>query len=155
MLFRFAGICALAWLVAAKPKKGGKGNGLDGLEGLDGLSDLTNMAEQLKDAKENPEKAQKALNMMDPDSLGDSMANMMVMAMDKDGNGVLSKEEIDAVPMGDQGDMKGNAEEMFGQMDLDGDGEVTRKEAKVYFSKLGNTLKGMSGMMGSTKKTDL
>ena len=98
----------------------------------------------------------------------------------QDGNGVLSKEEIDAVPMGDQGDMKGNAEvrsesdiilsylihsaviskkletrrdipgsrylkqcvhdadmvnssetfgspqEMFGQMDLDGDGEVTR-----------------------------
>ena len=33
---------------------------------------------------EQPEKAKNALNMMDPESLGDSMANMMVMAMDKD-----------------------------------------------------------------------
>mmetsp|Transcript_29938 Transcript_29938/g.48365 ORF Transcript_29938/g.48365 Transcript_29938/m.48365 type:complete len:155 (-) Transcript_29938:108-572(-) len=154
MLFRFAGICALA-LVAAKPKGGKGGNGLDGLDGLSGLSELTNMAEQLKDAKENPEKAAEALNMMNPDTLGDSMANMMVMAMDKDQNGILSKEEIDAVPKGDQDIMEGNAEEMFPQMDLDGDGEVSRKEAKVYFAKLGNALKGMSGMMGSSKKTDL
>jgi len=132
---------------------------MDGLDGLSGLSELTNMAEQLKDAKENPEKAAEALNMMNPDTLGDSMANMMVMAMDKDNDGVLSKEEIAAVPLGDTGDMKGDmtgkAEEMFSQMDLDGDGEVSRKEAKVYFAKLGNALKGMSGMMGSSKKTDL
>ena len=67
---------------------------------------------------------------------GDSMANMMVMAMDKDHwwpseirsnlgpwwpwtpacarsedkDGVLSKEEIASVPLGDQGDMNGKAE---------------------------------------------
>eukprot|EP00435_Cladocopium_sp_Y103_P039350 s2216_g10.t1 len=129
MLFRLAGICAFAWLVAAKPK-GGKGNGLDG------FGELNSIAEQLKDAKEDPEKAKKALNMMDPESLGDSMANMMVMAMDKDKNGVLSQEEIASVPMGDDAGMQGKSEEMFQQMDQDGDGEITRAEAKVYFSKL-------------------
>jgi len=126
---------------------------MDGLDGLSGLSELNNMAEQLKDVRDK----------MTPESWGDPMANMMVMAMDKDNDGVLSKEEIAAVPLGDTGDMKGDmtgkAEEMFSQMDLDGDGEVTRKEATAYFSKVwqqrGNTFQGINGMMDSFEKTDL
>mmetsp|Transcript_63353 Transcript_63353/g.77537 ORF Transcript_63353/g.77537 Transcript_63353/m.77537 type:complete len:147 (-) Transcript_63353:160-600(-) len=146
MLFRSAGLLVLFSLVFAKPK-GGKGEGLD---------NLANMAEQLKNAGDDPEKTQKALNMMDPDSIGDSMANMMVTAMDKDKDGVLSQEEIASVPLGDDKSMQGKAEDMFGQMDLDGDGEVTRDEARAYFSKLGSTLKSMGGMMGgSKKKSDL
>eukprot|EP00434_Breviolum_minutum_P019584 symbB.v1.2.017277.t2/scaffold1325.1/size176917/3 len=88
---------------------------------------------------------------MDPESLGDSMANMMVMAMDKDQDGVLSEEEIATMVQSGETENKGKAEEMFEQMDEDGDGEVTRDEAKVYFSKLGNTLQGLSKMMGGSK----
>lgn len=143
-MLRVVGLLALALLVVAKPKAGNS------------PQELSDIADRLKDAKDDPEKAKQALNMMDPDSLGDSMANMMVMAMDKDQDGILTKEEINSIPMPEDDGTKGKSQEMFNNMDADGDGIVTRAEAKAYFAQLGNTLKGLGGMMGgSKKKTDL
>eukprot|EP00913_Durusdinium_trenchii_P020616 g19362.t1 len=109
-MLRVVGLLALALLVVAKPKAGNS------------PQELSDIADRLKDAKDDPEKAKQALNMMDPDSLGDSMANMMVMAMDKDTDGILTKEEINSIPMPEDDGTKGNFEEMFNNMDADGDG---------------------------------
>ncbi|OLP76288.1 hypothetical protein AK812_SmicGene43797 [Symbiodinium microadriaticum] len=138
------GLSALAWLqaVLAAPKTG-KGSG-------GSLDDLQAFADKFKGTENNPEAAASALNSLDPTTLGNSMADLMVNAMDKDGDGILTETEIASVsaPPGADGDTLQKAKDMFKQMDKNGDEQVTRKEAQAYFQQLGNTLKGMTGMMG-------
>mmetsp|Transcript_4944 Transcript_4944/g.11531 ORF Transcript_4944/g.11531 Transcript_4944/m.11531 type:complete len:166 (+) Transcript_4944:116-613(+) len=156
---RCAGLILSVFHVALAASKSGKGSGSSAAgggaaAGAGGISDLASFADSFKDADKNPEAAAAALSQLDASSLGESMASLMVQSMDKDGNGILTEEEISgiAIPAGVDTDTITKAKDMFVQMDGDGDGQVTGEEARKYFSKLGDTLKGMSSMLGGGSK---
>ena len=92
-----------------------------------------------------------------PPEMG-SMGGMMIMMMDRDGDGKLTKEEFIRHDMDGPGASEENPqrvgspeqmfpmenqEEMFGQMDSNGDGVVTKDEAEAIFGE-------MEKMMGSS-----
>lgn len=74
---------------------------------------------------------------------GEKMMNRMFEEGDKNGDGILSKEEFVS-----------GAEERFTKIDADGDGQVTKEEAKAHHEKMRDKWKDKREERASEAKDD-